>query len=546
MNDNKAVSRSSSLVILNREAKNLIAGKNWKDSPLGDIKAWPDHLNFSVSLCLNASWPVALWWSSDFIIIYNEAFRNLFCANHPQLFGSKGEQIGREFWDVISPSLKSVLKNGQATVDQRKFTFEKSDVAGEHFFVFHNTPVFEEAGKVSGVFTTVSETAQAEPTKLLVEKNEELKRSEERYVRMIEEVQDYAIILLDKDGTILNWNLGAEKIKGYAESEIIGKSFSSFYLDEDRQRHLPEELINRAKQDGRAMHEGWRKRKDGTKFWGSIVITALHDEKNNVIGFTKVTRDLTERKIAEDTVRQHAHELEIKNKQLEQFAYIASHDLQEPLRKIQTFVQVLEMKLNDPQARKKYFDKINSSAKRMSDLIQSVLNYSRISQNDELFATLDLNSILENAIGDYELVISEKNAIIKSDLLPVIKGIPLQMSQLFSNLISNSLKFSKGQPVIKISSSKVTGKEMLRFYPSVDIFQPYIKLVFSDNGIGFDQRYADKIFTIFQRLHSRDEYAGTGIGLALCKRIVDNHHGYIEAKGELDKGSTFTIYLPFE
>jgi signal transduction histidine kinase len=207
---------------------------------------------------------------------------------------------------------------------------------------------------------------------------------------------------------------------------------------------------------------------------------------------------------------------------------------------------VLEMKLNDPEARKKYFERINSSAKRMSALIQSVLNYSRISQHGELFTTLDLNAILENAISDYELVISEKDAIIERDNLPTIKGIPLQMSQLFSNLLSNSLKFSKGQPVVKISSSRVTGKEIVRLFPSVDTAQPYVKVVFADNGIGFDQKYADKIFTIFQRLHSRDEYAGTGIGLALCKRIVDNHFGYIAAKGEPGKGSTFTIYLPLE
>ncbi|WP_276372339.1 PAS domain S-box protein [Chryseolinea sp. H1M3-3] len=559
MNDDKAVRFSSSLVILNQEARDLIARKNWKDSPLGDIKTWSGHLNFSVSLCLNATQPVALWWSSELVIFYNEAFRDLFCVDHPRLFGSKGEQIGSKFWDVLSPSLKSVLKNGKATVAQQ-ITHENAGIPKEHSFVFHNTPVFEDGGKVGGVFTAVLENTKAifsqkmlqkieedeARLKILIEQNEELKKSEDRYVRMTEEILDYAIILLDKDGSILNWNRGAEKIKGYSESEIIGKNFSIFYLDEDRQNGLPVELISRAKQEGRAMHEGWRKRKDGSKFWGSIVITALHDEKNNVIGFTKVTRDLTERKIAEDKMRQHALELEVKNKQLEQFAYIASHDLQEPLRKIQTFVQVLEMKLNDPEARKKYFERINSSAKRMSALIQSVLNYSRISQHGELFTTIDLNAILENAISDYELVISEKDAIIQRDNLPTIKGIPLQMSQLFSNLLSNSLKFSKGQPVVKISSSQVTGKEIVRLFPSVDTAQPYVKIVFADNGIGFDQRYADKIFTIFQRLHSRDEYAGTGIGLALCKRIVDNHFGYIAAKGEAGKGSTFTIYLPLE
>ena len=363
---------------------------------------------------------------------------------------------------------------------------------------------------------------------------------------MTEEVQDYAIILLDKDGTILNWNKGAQKIKGYKDEDIIGKNFSVFYLEDDRRNKLPEELIHQAEREGRAMHEGWRKRKDGSKFWGSIVITALHDRDGNIIGFSKVTRDLTERKLAEDTMRQHAAELEMKNKQLEQFAYIASHDLQEPLRKIQTFVQVLEKKLGEPEARQKYFNKINSSAKRMTDLIQSVLNYSRLSQNEDDLIPTDLNMILENVKADYELQIEEKNAIIKSDSLPVVKGEPLQLHQLFANLIGNSLKFSKTDPRITISSRTLQPHEIQKINPSLDNTRRYVQLSFQDNGIGFEQQYAEKIFTIFQRLNSREEYSGTGIGLALCKRIVDHHHGHIEAVSALGQGATFLVYLPLE
>jgi PAS domain S-box-containing protein len=373
-----------------------------------------------------------------------------------------------------------------------------------------------------------------------------LKRSEEKYTKMTEEVEDYAIILLDRDGTILNWNKGAQKIKGYKESEIVGTNFSIFYLDEDRASNLPGHLIKIAAEEGRAMHEGLRKRKDGSTFWGSIVITALHDEKNNVIGFTKVTRDLTERKAAEDLIKQHAAELEIKNMQLEQFAYIASHDLQEPLRKIQTFVQVLENKVDDEQTRKRYFSKIHSSAKRMADLIQSVLNYSRLAQPGELLALADLNNILENVMIDYELLITERNAVITHDPLPVIPGIPLQLSQLFANLLSNSLKFSREEPRINVAFRTLEGHELKNMFASADGAKEYIELVFSDNGIGFDQLYADRIFTIFQRLNSREDFAGTGIGLALCKKIVQNHNGFIYAKSAAGKGASFFVYLPYK
>lgn len=386
----------------------------------------------------------------------------------------------------------------------------------------------------------------ANRTLSLQKKNEELKRSEERYHKMAEEVQDYAIILLDKDGTILNWNKGAEKIKGYREKEIVGQNFSVFYLEYDRENKLPQKLIHEAVTNGRAMHEGWRKRKDNSRFWGSIVITALHDEQNNVIGFTKVTRDLTERKLAEDALKQYTSELERKNLELEQFAYIASHDLQEPLRKIQTFTGALEKKLDDKETRKKYFDKINSSASRMADLIKSVLNYSRLSKISDEFTATDLNSVLENIKADYELLIDEKHAVLKNDDLPVVKGIPLQLSQLFANLISNSLKFSEAPPVITISSKILSGSEVNKEHSFNGGSEKYVELLFRDNGIGFDQLYAEKIFTIFQRLNNREAYAGTGIGLALCKRIVDNHRGYIKAKSELGKGAEFFVYLPYE
>ncbi|MEO5998369.1 MAG: PAS domain S-box protein, partial [Chitinophagaceae bacterium] len=173
-----------------------------------------------------------------------------------------------------------------------------------------------------------------ERTKDIERKNDELRKNEERYQRMIGEVEDYAILLIDLDGIVQNWNKGAEKIKGYSEQEIIGKSFKLFYLPEDQASGLPEKLIGEATIQGKALQEGWRRRKNGTAFWGSVLITALHNDKGQIVGFTKVTRDLTERKLAEEKLSKYAQELEFQNKELEQFAYAASHDMKEPLRKI--------------------------------------------------------------------------------------------------------------------------------------------------------------------------------------------------------------------
>ena len=372
--------------------------------------------------------------------------------------------------------------------------------------------------------------------------NEALRENEERYHKMIEEVQDYAIILLNEYGDIQNWNKGAEKIKGYSAEEIIGKNFRMFYLTSDQENCLPEQLIAAAIKEGKATHEGLRVRKDGSTFWGSIVITALHKKDGTIMGFSKVTRDLTEKKQSEIKLQEYLRELETQNKELEQFAYVASHDLQEPLRKIRTFTDVIERNMDNEELVKKYFEKINSSAKRMSEQIKSILDYSRLSVSEE-FTDVDLNLVLSDICIDFELLIQEKKAVIASEPLPTIKAVPLQINQLFANLVGNALKFSVNEPLIKVSSSIRTHEEMKEI-PAPVIVGSYLQILFSDNGLGFEPKYEKQIFSLFQRLHGRHEYSGTGIGLALCKRIMENHHGFIRATSELGKGADFYIYFP--
>jgi PAS domain S-box-containing protein len=387
-------------------------------------------------------------------------------------------------------------------------------------------------------------------TRDLTEKKQiedDLRMSEERYHQMVAEVQDYAIILLDEKGIVENWNAGAEKIKGYTTKEIVGKSFETFYTKEDRAAGLPYKLLNRARTEGKAMQEGWRVRKDGTKFWGTIVITALHNKQGEVIGFSKVTRDLTLQKIANDKLEEYTKELELQNSELEQFAYVASHDLQEPLRKIQTFSELIQENYDDKEFVQRYFRKLENSARRMSELISSLLAYSRLGkrseENDsELNDPIDLNNILSEVKQDLELIIEEKQATINNKPLPAISGNKIQLVQLFSNLISNSLKFNKNVPVITIDSELVNTNEIKSDNPLP--YDQYHKITIEDNGIGFNQKYGRVIFSMFQRLHGKQSFAGTGIGLALCKKIVENHKGAIDVISEENKGSKFIVYLP--
>lgn len=365
-------------------------------------------------------------------------------------------------------------------------------------------------------------------------KNTQTIISEQRYQRMIDEVQDYAIILLDVDGNIQNWNKGAQKIKGYSEKEILGKNFSIFYLAEDMASRLPFNLIAEASNNGRATHEGWRVRKDGTTFWGNVVITALHGENDEIIGFTKVTRDLTERKLAEEQKDRDAKSIELQNKQLEEFAYVTSHDLQEPIRKIRTFINLAKKNIADVENTTKYLDKMDSSAEKMVQLIKDVLAFSRLSHDQSEFIDVDLNTTIADVVSEFEVLITERKAVIKTLGLPIVKGIPVQLHQLFSNLISNAIKFNHEVPQITITSVIVV-------LDAEDILQNRTNYAISiaDNGIGFAQQYADQAFQPFKRLTS--EFEGTGIGLSLCKRIVENHKGSISVQSEPGKGTTFQI-----
>jgi two-component system CheB/CheR fusion protein len=231
------------------------------------------------------------------------------------------------------------------------------------------------------------------------------------------------------------------------------------------------------------------------------------------------------------------------NRELEQFAFITSHDLHEPLRKIQTFAELAERNFHDEATVKRYLKTIVNSSARMSVLINDVLNYSRLTRSTEKPVNTDLNEILEKVKTDFAKMIDEKKATIKSAALPFVKGIPLQMQQLFSNLISNSLKFSDDHVVIEINCKNLSPEEV-RAIGDLRTDRNYCELVFQDNGIGFDQQYADQIFTLFQKLNSNELYTGSGIGLALCKRIVENHDGAILASSKLNRGATFKVYLP--
>jgi PAS domain S-box-containing protein len=349
------------------------------------------------------------------------------------------------------------------------------------------------------------------------------------------------IAVFDKNMHYLILNRQADKIYHQKREAIIGNHILAVFPE--LQGTVMIENLNRALAGEFIKHDVYESVITGHIFENFFI--PLTDKNNEVDRVLVIGHDITKIMEANQQLKLVNIEIEKSNRNLEQFAYIASHDLQEPLRKIKMFSELCEENILDPDTLKQFLAKINFSANRMSDLITAVLNYSRLSEHDHAKEEIDLNDILVNAKTDLELLIADKNAVINNDVLPVIKGFPLQMNQLFFNLIGNAMKFSDKPPAITITSEICNYNDISKNL-SLKNAGNYAVLKFIDNGIGFEEQFATKIFSIFQRLHGGKKYAGTGIGLALCKKITENHGGTITAKSRPGQGSTFIIYLPLD
>ncbi|RYD56230.1 MAG: PAS domain-containing sensor histidine kinase [Sphingobacteriales bacterium] len=378
------------------------------------------------------------------------------------------------------------------------------------------------------------------------ENDERLRQSEERYRSLVEQVTDYGIFILDEKGRIASWNEGAKRIKGYTADEVIGKYFSIFYPEEDIMNGKPAHELKVAIAEGKYEEEGWRLRKDGTRFWANVVITAVYNTSGVLIGFSKVTKDLTERKENEralkqshDRYRRLADELKITNEELsytnremEQFTSIVSHDLQEPIRTIKSFLLLIDMKLDAEQNKdlKVYIGKSIGAANRMRELIQNLLHYSQLGKDELITEDVNVNMLISQAMQNLRSSIESSGAkiLIENDL-ETVPGDKVQLGQLIQNLLGNALKFtSDTEPYIKITAHKEDN---------------HVKFAISDNGIGIAREDLHKVFEIFRRLNTEKTYPGTGIGLAICKKIVDRHKGKIWPESEKGKGTTFYFTL---
>ena len=495
---------------------------------------------------------VVVFDSKGRVVLFNDACQ--------QLTGYDFDEVqGRHIWDLLVP-----VEERQGVID----TFD--ELRAGHFPNRHendwvtrqgerrtldwsNSAVLDDDGQVqyvvaTGVDITERRDAEARQRELIraeaARKAAEAVRdsarvAEDAFSGIVDLCAD-AIISIDQNQTISLFNQGAEEIFGYTADEVVGQPLGILLPEDARPPHAAhvDEFADAKKPSRRMGERGqiYGMRKNGKLFPAEASIS-----KQRVNGdwlFTAVLRDVTEERRAREELKRANTELERSNSDLEHFAAVASHDLQEPLRKIQAFGERLESRFGDllPERGQDYLSRMQNAAGRMSNLIDDLLAFSRVTTRARPFEPLDLTKIVERVLSDLVVRIERTGGEVNIGTLPQIDADPTQMHLLFQNLIGNALKFHREgvPPVVEVGleSSDDDGDRCTIFI--------------QDNGAGFDEKYLDRIFDVFQRLHGRGVYEGTGMGLAIVRKIVERHGGSVTARSTPGEGSRFLITLPVE
>lgn len=553
-------STAANLTFLNGggEMGELIRAYNWSDSPLGKPETWPPNLCSAVSLMLSSRFPMFIWWGEEMIQFYNDAYRPSLGENgkHPAI-GQRGEDCWKEIWPVIKPLIDEVWAGGSTWNEDQLIPIYRNGCMEDVYWTFSYSPLKDDTGAVHGVLVICHETTDK------IKATKKLETVEKKFRNIVKQAPVGIAILRGRNFTIEMANAYYCLLMNKTEDEMTGQPFFEVLPET---KAIIEPLLLHVLKTGNTCYSFEYETMDRNF---NFTYQPLRDETGEIEGVIIVSNEVTEEvkartlniisarkydelkeneELLEKRVEERTNELKVanfnlqrSNKELEQFAFVASHDMQEPLRKIRMFTELLKSNLqNTSESNRGYLDKITSAASRMRNLINDVLYYSRLSAPESATKHTALNELVKQVISDFELLIQEKNALVTVGPLPELEANPLQLTQLFTNLLSNSLKFNNSQrPEISITSSV---PETLP--EGLDDSRKYYRIIFKDNGIGFDPQYAEQIFTIFQRLHTRQEYSGTGIGLALCKKIALNHQGNIYAFSENNKGAEFHVYLP--
>lgn len=497
------------------------------------------------NLIHQAHMPIVILKGRDMVFDFvNDAYLKLHNKKREDLLGIKlTEALPILKSTAIIENLKKVMANGVTQVfSEVPVDMTKNGITETRYFTSVYQPLIEN-DTITGIISIVNEVTQQYLAKKIQKQNE-------KDLKTILETMPQMAYRINAEGRPVYHSEKFYKYTGLTKKNANDNGWRSIIHPDMTERIY--KIWAHSMKTGEEFDQAFliKRASDGMYRWHLSRAVALRNNKGEITQWIGTLTDIHEQKVFEEELEamvnnrteelnesnllleQKNAELEITNKELESFNYIASHDLQEPLRKIQTFISFIKDRDMSPEEAQGYINKIHASAGRMTQLIKDVLIYSRLT-SEQQFTKVDLNEILEIVLADYELFINEKDGKVVKDKLPVITAIPLQMEQLFSNLISNSLKYSDKTPVITITYKKNDDDGT-------------ITITFSDNGIGFEEKYSEQIFKLFQRLHGKNDYAGTGIGLSICKKIVELHKGSISAESIPGKGAIFNIILPVE
>lgn len=532
-----------SYLMINRDLENVTKANE-------ELMIMNESINQNEEVANIGNWR---WNLENNTFIYSD---NLFriLGTSPQAFESKAEN----FIDFVHPDDKHILVKGlDKVMRENKTSFHFFRVIrkdGELRYFTSNSKILEDKNGKKVVIGVTTDVTSLHLTQLgIEERNHELVIANTELVIKNESINHAEAI---GEFSTWQWDLDSNTLK-YSDNQyrMLGCEPQSFeptiekYLEfvHPEDRHIitqgGQEMLNNIGVPATFFRII---RKDGQIRYIKSIAKSLIDVngKNTIIG---INSDITEQYLSNVELENRNRELEQSNKELASFNYVASHDLQEPLRKIQLFVSRIEeseMKTLS-EVGVEYFTRINQSALRMRTLIDDLLMFSRTNKTDKPFEKTDLTHLLQKARNELVESIDDKKAVVESIKLPILNVIPYQIQQLFINLISNSLKYSRAEvsPLIKIECIKVSAKDY-EVITKTDGEKKYFKFTLKDNGLGFDQNQAENIFVLFNRLYHKAQYSGTGIGLAICKKIVENHDGFIMAEGVVGVGSTFTFFFP--